>query len=154
MTDPALMPGTRDSGKDPVMAGFSINLPIWVGKYRAGMREAQARYEAALKTRSDRANTLSADLKLALFNYQDASRKIALYRDALIPKADQTLKVTQRAFEAGRLDFLALIDAQRVLLEFQLIYERALADHAQRLAELEMLLGRSLSAAQPEEQTP
>jgi len=153
VTDRALMP-TPDNGKDPVIAGFSINLPIWEGKYRAGVREAEARFQAALQQRTDRANTLSADLKLALFKYQDAARKIALYRDALIPKADQTVKATQRAFEAGKSDFLALIDAERVLLEFQLTYERALADHAQRLAELEMLLGRSLSIPQPEELKP
>jgi outer membrane protein TolC len=154
VTGDARMPGTPDSGKDAVMVGFSINLPIWEGKYKAGVREVEARYQAALKHRTDRGNLLSADLKVALFKYQDASRKIALYRDALIPKADQTLKVTQRAFEAGKSDFLSLIDAQRVLLEFQLTYERALADHAQRLAELEMLLGRNLTGPHQEEHHP
>jgi cobalt-zinc-cadmium efflux system outer membrane protein len=154
VTGEALNPATPGSGKDAVMVGVSINLPIWEGKYRAGVREAMARFQAALKQRIDRGNTLTSDLKLVLFKYQDASRKIALYRDALIPKADQTLKVTQRAFEAGKADFLSLIDAERVLLEFQLTYERALADHAQRLAELEMLLGRSLSAQLPKEHQP
>ena len=154
LTGDAINRATPDSGKDAVVAGFSINLPIWVGKYRAGVREAMARYSAAIEQRIDRGNTLAADLKLAQFKYQDASRKIALYRDALIPKADQTLKVTQRAFEAGKADFLSLIDAERELLEFQLTYARALADHAQRLAELEMLLGRSLSGPHQEEHQP
>ena len=46
-----------------------------------------------------------------------------------------------------------LIDAERVLLEFQLSYERALANRTQRLAELEMLVGREVprgKAEQPE----
>ena len=119
---------------------------------RCGRHEK--RYRAALEHRTDRANTLSADLKLALFKYHDASRKIALYRDALIPKADQTIKVTQRAFEAGKADFLSLVDAERVLLEFQLTYERALADHAERLAELEMLLGHRLPGSNQDKDTP
>jgi cobalt-zinc-cadmium efflux system outer membrane protein len=70
---------------------------------------------------------------------------VTLYRDALIPKVRQTLEVTQRAFETGQADFLSLIDAQRTLLEFSLTYERAVADHAQRLAEMEMLAGKELA---------
>ena len=69
-----------------------------------------------------------------MFKYQDAERKIALYRDALIPKADENLKVIQRSFETGKSDFLSLIDAERVLLEFQLTYERAVADREQGVA--------------------
>jgi len=143
-TDSALMPGTRDSGKDPVVGMISVNLPIWRDKYRAAEREAKARYEASLSERSDRENTLVARLQMALYGFRDAERKIALYRDALIPKAEQSLNVTQQAYETGRADFLDLIDAQRVLLDFELSYERALANRAQRLAEIEMLVGREI----------
>lgn len=140
-TGEARMAGVSDSGKDPVMVGFSVNIPLWWGKYRAGVREAESRYAATQQDRQDRANRLSTDLRLALFKYQDAERKIALYRDALIPKADQNLKVIQRSFEAGKSDFLSLIDAERVLLEFQLTYERAVADREQGLATVEKLAG-------------
>ena len=143
-TDSALMPGTRDSGKDPVVGMMSINLPIWRGKYRAAEREAEARYEASLRERSDRENALVARLEMALYGFRDAERKIDLYRNALVPKAEQSLKVTQQSYEAGRADFLDVIDAQRVLLEFELSYERALANRAQRLAEIEMLVGREI----------
>ncbi len=43
-TGPARMAGVADSGKDPVVAGFSVNIPLWWGKYRAGVREAESRY--------------------------------------------------------------------------------------------------------------
>jgi outer membrane protein TolC len=140
-TGEARMAGVSDSGKDPVMVGFSVNIPLWWSKYRAGVREAESRYAATQQDRQDRANRLSTDLRLALFKYQDAERKIALYRDALIPKADQNLKVIQRSFEAGKSDFLSLIDAERILLEFQLTYERAVADREQGLATVEKLAG-------------
>jgi outer membrane protein TolC len=148
-TGPARMAGVPDSGKDAVMAGFSINIPLWWGKYRAGVREAESRYAATQQDRQDRANRLSTDLRLALFKYQDAERKIALYRDALIPKADQNLKVIQRSFEAGKSDFLSLIDAERILLEFQLTYERAVADREQGLATVEKLIGGESPALAP-----
>jgi len=140
-TDSALVPSAKDSSKDPVVGMISVNLPIWRDKYRAAEREAEARYEASLKERSNRENGLIANLELALYGFRDAERKIDLYRDTLIPKAKQSLKVTQQAYEAGTTDFLDLIDAQRVLLEFELSYERALTNRAQKLAEIEMLVG-------------
>ena len=143
-TDTALMPGTKDSGKDPVVGMLSVNLPIWRDKYRAAEREAKARHEAALKERSNRENTLIANLEMALYGFRDAERKIDLYKDTLIPKAKQSLKVTQQAYEAGATDFLDLIDSQRVLLQFELSYERALTNRAQELAEIEMLVGMEI----------
>jgi outer membrane protein TolC len=137
-------PRVKDDGKDPVIAMFSINLPIWYGKYRAGEREAKARYLAAVGNRSNRENSLIAGLKMVIYNFHDAERKIDLYRDSLVPKAEQQLSVIQQAFAAGNTDFLDLIDAERTLLEFQLSFERALANRAQRLASIEKLIGREV----------
>jgi outer membrane protein TolC len=88
---------------------------------------------------------LEADLKLALYHFRDAERKIDLYRDTLIPKANQSLKVAQQGFEGGKVSFISLIDAERLLLEFQLAHERALVDRAKRLAEIETLINKNLS---------
>ncbi len=143
-TGSAAMPGAQDSGKDPLMATVSVNVPIWLARYSAAVREAQARHLAALKAKADRENTLGAEVKLVLYRFRDAERKIDLYRDTLVPKAEQSLKALDAAFRAGQASFLDLVDGQRILLEFQLAYERALADLAQRLAQLEMLVGREI----------
>jgi len=153
-TDDALLAGTRDSGKDPVVGMISVNLPIWRDKYRAAEREAIARHEASLKERTNRENSLVADLEMALYGFRDAERKIDLYRDTLIPKAKQSLKVTQQAYEAGATDFLDLIDSQRALLEFELSYERALANRAQKLAEIEMLVGMEIPRTESSADSP
>ncbi len=144
-TDEALMQGTPDSGKDPVIAKASVNLPIWHGKYRAAEKEARFRHVAVQQQRVDTENQLEADLKLALYHFRDAERKIDLYRDTLVPMADQSLKVAQQGFEGGKVSFISLIDAERLLLEFQLAYERALADRATRLSEIETLVNKDLS---------
>ena len=146
-TSQALNPATPDSGKDAIIATVSINVPVWWNKYRAEVREAQSRYNGFLNERIDLENRLTADLKLVGYRYRDAERKIDLYRDALVPKAIQSLEVTLRSYEAGEGTFLDLIDSERALLEFQLAFERAFADRAQRLAELEMLLGRKIPRA-------
>ncbi len=136
-----------ESGKDPIVGTVSINAPIWYRKYRAADAEARAKWRAAAYDKADARNRLDARLKLALFKYRDAERKIDLYKNTLTPEAKQSLAAAETAYKAGRLEFLNLIDAERVLLAFQLAYERALADRAQRLAEIEMLMGREAAVA-------
>jgi len=139
-TDTALNP-TPDNGKDPVMAMVSVNLPIWFGKLKAAEQEAAYRRTAAEAERFDRENTLEAALQMALYRFHDAERKINLYRDTLVPKAEQSMKVAQQGFEDGRVSFIALVDAERLLLEFQLAADQALGDRETRLAEIEILTG-------------
>jgi len=92
---------------------------------------------------------LIADLEIALFGLRDAHRKIDLYRDTLLPKAEQSMKITELAFTTGKAGFLDLIDSQRILLGFQLEHKRALADRARRLAEIEMLIGGDFNPKAP-----
>lgn len=145
-----------DDGKDAIIAMVSVNIPIWWDKLNAGVREAQHRRIAAMHRKVETTNTLSAALKLASYRFRDANRKLSLYRDSLIPKAKESMMATDTAFRAGKASFMDLIDAQRILLEFELTYERALTNKAQRLAELESLTaqefsntGQSVAAANP-----
>ncbi|MCP4379449.1 MAG: TolC family protein [bacterium] len=137
-------PGGRSpsgDGADPVIAMVSINLPIWREKLDAGLRQAKFRRSAAIYSRAAKLNSLRSQLKLIVYRYSDAQRKIALYRDTLLPKARQAMTATEAAYRGGKGSFLDLIDAQRVLLEFEITLHRAVADRSQRLAELEMLTG-------------
>jgi len=133
-----------DSGKDSIIAMFSINLPIWREKLDAGLREARYQHRAAVRGKTQKLNTLNTQLKLALYRFRDGERKIDLYRDTLLPKAVESVKASEASFRAGGNTFLDLIDAQRVMLAFELAYERALSNRAQKLAELEMLVGREI----------
>jgi outer membrane protein TolC len=81
---------------------------------------------------------------MASYRLRDAERKIDLYGDALLPKARESLKVTESGYLSTTGSFTDLIDAQRIFLEFALAYERALANHAQSLAKVEMLVGREI----------
>jgi outer membrane protein TolC len=142
-TGPAAMSGVSESGKDPIMAMVAINVPIWRDKYRAEQREAMLRRGAFADQREEKRNGLEADAALALYYYEDAARKSSLYGDTLLPKAEQSLGVAQQAFEGGKAEFLTVVDAQRVLLEFRLALAKARADQGKRYAELQMLTGAS-----------
>jgi len=143
-TGKAINPDLAESGKDPWMVSVSINVPLWFGKNRARSEEAKARSRAA-RNRYDQAhNNLRAYTETVLFTYEDNLRKIRLYRDGLVPKAEQSLSATYVSYQAGESDFLSLLDAQRQLLEFQLQLDRARTEAAIARAELEMLAGSEI----------
>jgi cobalt-zinc-cadmium efflux system outer membrane protein len=146
-TDKASMP-VHDSGKDAVILMFSMNLPVWRDSYKAGQREAEANVRKITSERVQTENTLLATALRVLYDYQDSGRKVNLYGASLVPKAEELLGASESAYQAGTVDFLSLIDAQRTLLGFELLHERALTDNQQRLAELEMLAGTELGAGE------
>jgi outer membrane protein TolC len=129
------------SGRDSVALMFQINLPLWRDSYAAGQRQAQALAASKEQEKIDTENTLLAKAAQSYYDYGDSIRRIRLYRDTLIPKGEELLQASETAYKAGTIDFLSLIDSQRLLLEYHLSYERALADNRQKLAELEMLMG-------------
>jgi cobalt-zinc-cadmium efflux system outer membrane protein len=132
---------SRDQGPQ---LGVGLSIPLWFGKYRAMRQEADAKLSAAEYSRRDTANRLGTEAKMALFGLRDADRKAGLYRDTIIPRAEESLAAAHAAYKTGKLKFAELLDAQRVLLQFQLELARAQANRAQRLAEVEMLVGREL----------
>lgn len=144
VTGEALDPSMPESGKDPWGLSVNMNLPIWFGKNKAKKSEAWARYRSAEEKYEEAENQLAQTVELKLFEYDDALRKVQLYRDGLVPKAEQSLNAFYTAYQAGEADFLSLLDAQRQLLEFQLQYERSLTNLAKGKAELEMLTGTEL----------
>lgn len=138
-TGDALDPTLPESGKDPWVVGASISLPIWFGKNKAQRQEAEARKRSAEYRKEESENRLIAYAENVLFAQSDALRKTKLYRDGLVPKAEQALNATYSAYQAGEADFLELLDAQRELLKFQLTVEHEKVNLAKALAELEML---------------
>ncbi|NIM65841.1 MAG: TolC family protein [Candidatus Latescibacteria bacterium] len=140
----AINPNFPESGKDAWMASVGISLPIWFGANKARRQEAEAQYRKAQNSHADAQNRLYAFTEKIIFEYDDALRKTRLYRDGLVPKAEQSLNANYTAYQAGETDFLNLLDAQRQLLDFQLQYERSKSNLAIKRAEIEMVTGKTL----------
>lgn len=138
-----VMPGMGGGGDERdvgIMVG--ITLPVWWSKYDAEIREAKAMREAVINERKELENRLKAQLRTAIFEFRDGERRIALFRESLIPKAEQALEVARQEFSTSKADFMTLIDAQRTLLEFRLMCERAVADREIALGEIGCCIGK------------
>ncbi|MCZ6596914.1 MAG: TolC family protein [Planctomycetota bacterium] len=144
-TGSAVNPATPGSGDDPLIASLSFTLPIYGNRYRAIEREARARQRGALAAIQAEVDRLHAALESEAFHARDAERQIGLYRDTLVPRARQSFAATETAFRASEAGFMDLVDAERVLLEFELALERARTDRALAVARLERLVGGSVT---------
>ncbi|MDX9702267.1 MAG: TolC family protein [Candidatus Auribacterota bacterium] len=143
-TDNSIFHNVRDDGKDAVIGMVSVNVPIWWNKYSAGIREAEKNSTAVQHDFAETQNNLTTALKSALYEFHDAGRKMNLYNQELIPKAEQTLSTVRQAYTAGSADFFDLIDSYRTLLDFRLAYEKEFSRKFKSLAQIEMLSATDL----------
>jgi outer membrane protein TolC len=140
--------GVQDSGDNALSVAVGIELPIRRRRIRAAVQQASAQVTAARARLADEINRVSAELEMALYGVRDAERRLGLFRDTLIPKGRQSIVSLTAGYEADAAGFLDLVDAERVLLEFELAAARAQADHAQALAEVVHLSGVPLAEGQ------
>ncbi len=144
ITDEARDTLTPESGDDPIMLGFGINLPIWREKYDAKVRESIARRLSVSREFDAQTNTISAQVYQVWFEHTDADRRVRLYEQSLIPKAQESLAASLAGFRTGDQEFLDLLDTERTLLEFSIAAQRARADRGKALATLNRLVGRAV----------
>jgi outer membrane protein TolC len=149
--EPSAM-GTGDA--DPWTFGITMTIPLWRGKNRARLAQAEDREEAARLRAAELANQTRADLHAAWFRLTNAQRLVTLYEQTLLPQAEQAMALAEARARATPADFAGLLETQGVVLNFQLARLRAVADCQQARARLERLLGGPLPAPTPAEATP
>jgi outer membrane protein TolC len=126
----------------PVMwrPSLGVTLPIWRDKIAAEIAAAQARKSAAQARLSAEQIQLAVEFADKSFMYREATRNLTLLTDVLLPKARQSLEVARAGYSAGKTDFINLLDAERVLLEFQLAEVDARTRRELALTELSLLI--------------
>lgn len=130
-----------DSGKDPVIAGLNMNIPIFRDRRHAKVASQEANISAAQSYQQQQLRLLETGIEQELFAYREAQRKLLMYRDDLLPKVKQQLEVAVNGFQSGETTILELMDAEKNLLRFGLSENRALADRALAIARLEAQAG-------------
>lgn len=131
-------------GPDSLMASVGITWPTarWArGTLDARKAEAVAEIDAARAKKRAVENAIRLAVQDAYVRVKAAEQRAALLRTSVVPQSEQTLEVSRAAYQTDRVDFLALIDNQRVLLDAQLDYYRALSDLEQALADLDRAIG-------------
>ena len=135
-----LMP--REAGAWTASVGMTWpNAPWSRGRLDAQKAEAGANLDAA----AAQVRVVDRQIRLAVheayIRVQAASERASLLRTTVIPQSQQAMDVSRVAYQTDRGDFLSVIDNQRVLLDAELNYHRALADRELALADLSRAIG-------------
>jgi cobalt-zinc-cadmium efflux system outer membrane protein len=151
--DPALMvKGQRYNDAAEAVseldAGVSFTIP-WVnpGKYSAGVREARANLAAAEQGLEREQKEALRLLRDQLAKIETFHHHIELFRDKLVPQAQQAFEATRLSYESGKATFLDWISAQRNLRDIEAMGREHLAHYQIAVAELEAVIGADLYAA-------
>lgn len=142
--DSPVTPAPTDNGKDAVSVGAGISVPLWQGNYRHSIEAARAEAEAFRLEKDSATDRALAELSEALARVRDAVRRVALYRDALLPQAESTYASVLGSYTVGRGTVAQTLLAQRDLLELRVELAVARANYAQSWARLEEVTGRRL----------
>ena len=134
-------------GKDVYSVMVGVSLPLFRdAKYEAGVREAAERSAAARAAHRTTVNETERAVRSTGFRLESIERQLALFENALLPQAEQSLIATEAAYAAGGVGVLDLLDSQRVLLDVRFGLVRLDVDYLKALADLE----RSVGGAVPE----
>lgn len=140
-----------DEGLSPVANGddqwwlsFAINLPVWREPREAAKREALHGIYENLHTLDDTQNRIAFRVQDALTRTESQQKLVLLFRDRMIPEAQQTLDASVTEYTTGKSDFLNLIDNWRKLLRYQLMQEQNLSAFERAMADLQEAVGRDL----------
>jgi outer membrane protein, heavy metal efflux system len=139
-----LMPSDHDAWT----ASIGITWPTarWArGRLDGQKAEATAAIEASRAEQQVMESEVLLAVQQAYIRVKSAEQRAALLRTSVLPQSRQTLEVSRVAYQANRGDLLALIENQRMVLDSQLAYFRALSDLEQARAELEGALGEDLA---------
>jgi outer membrane protein TolC len=130
------------SGSD-LMVGISV--PLWFWSQNAGVKLASAELKAAEAEQRNMALMTAAKAKESYTKLAAGRRLIELYDVSVLPRSEQSLKVAQSAFAAGRMGFLELLDSVRAYIDFRTEYYNYVADYLKNTAVLERTVGAALT---------
>ena len=138
------------SGTDKMPMTFMTNRTVnpetsaWFARDDAYVREVEVKVDAMQQMITNMEDKTRFMVKMHHFGTNTAKRSAVLHKNTLLPQARQALEATSAAYQTAKVDFLNLLDAQRMLLMLRLAKQQALRDHRQHIAQLEQVVGTAI----------
>jgi outer membrane protein TolC len=144
LPDTAILPD--DNGKNVLAFTVGINIPIHRKRIQAGIAEARESQRANQEFREAVHDQLRFDIQEAFIRLDSLQERGKLYRDVIIPQAEESLASAEAAYATNKLDFLDLLDAERVLFQSRLAYHRLVSDIWIAVTDIELAAARRFPA--------
>ena len=147
ITDPAVFGGIQrfnDTDDNAVVFGLSIPLPVT--NRNQGNILAASHNLAKVREQQRQAETLIyTNLNNSYTTLSNAYTEATDMKNKVLQGAKESFNATVEAYREGKVDYLALLDAQRTLFEAEAQYIDALVSYHKAKADIERLIGQEIT---------
>ncbi|MDQ1272751.1 MAG: outer membrane protein heavy metal efflux system [Planctomycetota bacterium] len=123
---------------DTVQLGVEIPAPFF-NRNQGNIQKGKALSRKAKSDNLSVYNDLLFQLKKNFNSYNVERKRVAEYRDNILPKAEESLKLITRGYKEGEFDYIELLDAQRTWAETRISYIESLKSLNLIIADIERL---------------
>ncbi|MEK7733035.1 MAG: TolC family protein, partial [Planctomycetota bacterium] len=123
---------------DTIQMGIEIPAPFF-NRNQGNIQRGKALSRKAKTENQSVCNDLLLQLKRDVDSYQAERRRVAEFRDNIIPKAESSLQLIETGYKEGELTYIDLLDAQRTWAETKVSYIESLKKITLLLADIEGL---------------
>ena len=121
------------------------SVPLWfLQKENAELRMAQREKENLQASLNNTYNLVALEVQDAYIRLKTKERIFELYKNSILPQAQQSLQAATQSYQTEKVDFLTLLESERTLKDIQLGYYQALVDYQEAFANLEQAVGVDL----------
>lgn len=127
------------NGQDVLMPMVSMSIPIFRGKYKGAIREAELLQESFELKKQDYSNSLLSSFHKVQFDLKKQTELIALYYRQ-VETTQQTLNLLLSAYANSGKDFEEVLTIQKQLLKYERMLLNTLVLYNVSFAEMDYLL--------------
>lgn len=122
------------------MVGLTLPLYFW-NKQARQVQETELDALASHQMHESARQRIYRELEKSYSTLQKNQKRWQLFKNIIIPQAEQTLQSALSAYQVDRVDFLTVIENQMSLYTYELESHRILRDYYKNIADLEVLIG-------------
>jgi len=128
-------------GHDNISFTVGVTLPIWRDKINSGINEAAHRTSSSMQRLQAERDVLYGKLRRLMAQADALAEQRNIYEDRIIPRTEDTLKLSIADYRGKRTDFYSLIETYRELLMYETQIARIDANLAGTVAQIERTIG-------------
>lgn len=136
----ALFGYKRAAGFNTLIAGAVVELPV-ARRNQGAIASAAAEVKALEAGLAAEEAQVRAEVRAAAAEYEIRRRQVSESLGPLRRRAQESARIAEAAYREGGTDLLRLLDAERLLVDTELLYYQTLTQYRQSEAALEAALG-------------
>lgn len=142
LPNPDLLAGyKRNVGVDTLYAGLQIDLPFF-NRNQGGIATATANTQLALDQLAFTRLNATADISLAVDNYQREQALVQATLPGMLDRATQNASIISDAYRSGGTDLLRFLDAERMLIDTRLLTLQTWTEYQRAVVALQLAYGQ------------